>query len=102
MVPVDRPLRRNAALNEVWAELDARLRTLQRIIAEKRLARSRIKSAEQHRRRPDNLWYSNTFVLRLSGGPEADVSGACAPQRICDRFIRRAVVEALTRVIELG
>jgi uncharacterized membrane protein YgaE (UPF0421/DUF939 family) len=52
------------AIDEQLAELDARLQTLQRNIAAKRLARGSIKSAEQHRRQADNLRYSDMLDLR--------------------------------------
>ena len=41
----DRPLRKNAAIDEELAEWDARLQTLQRNIAAKRPAQGAIKSA---------------------------------------------------------
>jgi hypothetical protein len=72
-------LRKNAAIDEELAELGARLQTLQRNIAAKRLACGSIKSAEQHRRQADNLRYSDKLDLRRSGQLEADASGACAP-----------------------
>ena len=103
-------MRKNAAIDEELTELGARLQTLQRNIAAKRLARGSIKSAEQHRRRPDNLRYSDMLDLRQSGELEADASGACAHyhmtsranalrQRICDQFIRGVVNGARTRLI---
>jgi hypothetical protein len=61
---LDGPLRKNEALDEQLAELDARLPTLQRNIAAKRLARGSIKSAEQHRRQANNLRYSDMLDLR--------------------------------------
>ena len=85
-------MRKNAAIDEELTELGARLQTLQRNIAAKRLARGSIKSAEQHRRRPDNLRYSDMLDLRQSGELEAgrqrslrplshDISRKCAPAK---------------------
>jgi circadian clock protein KaiC len=58
--------RKDTVVDDEIAELDARMQTLQRSIAEKRLAKSSIAETEQARQRGDGLRRSGMIRLRQS------------------------------------
>jgi hypothetical protein len=74
----DRPLRKNAAIDEELAELDARMLRVQRNIAAKRRRTVRSRARSSIGGKADNLRYSSTLDSRQSGELEADAGGACA------------------------
>jgi circadian clock protein KaiC len=67
--------RKDAAANDEIGQLNDRVQTLQRIIAEKQLAKSSIMEAEQARQRGDGLRRSGMIRLRQS----AELGSAEAP-----------------------
>jgi hypothetical protein len=59
--------RQRLAADDELAEMDARLQTLQRSIAEKRLARSSMADTEQLRHHEEDVRHSRMIRLRQSG-----------------------------------
>ena len=86
--------RHDAAIEEEIVELGARVQTLQRSLAAKRLSRSSMADTEQLRRREEDLRHSGMIRLRQSGGLGSAEATQPTPSRK-RRRLRKAVPESL-------